>query len=361
MLMYKEIENRFKRESGAYKKIRESAMREVVRWEYYPERVWNLRPGDEVSMKPVAKRDADYAYGYDAAGRVVVIQYNIKIFGKKRPDEEFLRYSKNKIEVSDFRDGSLRGVETGTLKNGQVVRVSSVGSDSSSVEDYEWEGDRPTRMLRHWNNEKSAIEFINDKLKGWEARFRVKPDGTRRPLDLPKGVTVKSLAEKIRKHLVKGVHAMVSKARIKEPIYCVVLGYSGEGNAVFPPSIGIGLESERQKLLKKLGSEAKHVIWNPEEFFHHGKPHTEINDEDYQEACEWYSEAISDRSSDAAALKLINEIAAELAKLKWSHVARVTDDFIVFAVDLEGGDLEKNMKKTVAAPVLQKFKSGGLL
>ncbi len=150
----------------------------------------------------------------------------------------------------------------------------------------------------------------------------------------------------------------MSKSGITEPIYCVILAYSGEGNDVFPPSIGIGLESERQILLKKLGREAKHAIWNPEEFSHQGK---DIDDDDYEEACDWFSEAMNKRSSDAAALKLINEIAVDLAKLKWSRVAKVTDDFVVFAGELEGADLRKTLKKSGPPQALQRLKTAGML
>ena len=358
--MYQKIAKRFEQEATTYKKIRDSVMPKVVRWEYFLEPAWHWHPTYEVTHQPATKKEANYGYGYDRSGRVIVILSDMQL---PPPTEEFLRYSGNVIEVSDFCKGSRRGVETVTLKNGRVVQQASAGwGQGPSVEYLTWDGDRATRMVRHLSFMKNAVEFLyDDKSRNLEAKFHIKPDGTRRPVDLPKGVKAKVLEERIRKGLVKGAYAMVSKAGIKETIYCLVLAYSGEGNDVFPPSLGIGLESERQKWLKQHGKEARHIIWNPENFFHHGKPHTEVDDEDYDEACDWYSIAMQQRSSDAAALKLINEIAAGLAKLNWSRAARITDDFVVFAVDLEGGDLQKNMKKSVPAAVLQKLKAGGLL
>ena len=356
--MYEAIENRLKSESSAYESIRDSVMPKVARWKYYLEPAWHWYPHSPVSHKPTSKNHARCGYGYDKSNRVVVM---LSAMGSGPALEEYLRYAKDKIEVSEFYKGSLREVQTAFLKNGRIVKVEKAGKDGSCVETIEWKGKLATRTCAWWKGQKSAMEFLyNEETKGLEARFYVRPDGTRRPIDqpMPEGVTIKSLAEKIRKSLVKGVYDLVAKERIKEPIYCVVLTYSGEGNPVVPPTIAIGTERERKEWLKKYGKEAKEMIWNPEEFSHRAR---EIDDEDYAEACEWYSGAMMDRSSDAPMLRLINEVAAELAKLDWSRIAKTTKDFVVFAVDLEGEDLRKNMKKSVPATLLKKFKAGGLI
>ena len=355
--MYQAIEKRFKQEANAYNAIRDLVTPKVVRWEYFLAPAWHWRPDWELSHQPATKKNARYGYGYDRSNKVIVILSHMNAGSSV---EEFLRYSKDRIESSEFFKGALREVETGFLKNGQVVRIEQAGRNGSCIETVEWDGDRATRMQTQYSDEKFAREFVYDEeSKSFEVKFRVKPDGTRVPIDqpLPKGVTMKSLAAQIRKHLVKGVGEVVARSKIKEPIYCVVLVYSGEGNPVFPPTIAIGLESQRQKWLKKNGEEAKEMIWNPEEFTHRGK---EIDDEDYEQACEWYSDAMEERTSDAAAVKLINEIAADVGKLNWKRLAKMTDDFVVFAVDLEGADLQKNMKKSVPATVLKKLKAKGV-
>jgi len=357
-MMYEAIEARLKSESGAYHAIRESVMPKVARWEYFREPAWHWYPHSPVSDKPTSENHARFGYGYDKSNKVIVM---LSGMGSGPALEEYLRYSKDKIEVSEFYEGSLREVQTALLKNGKIVKVEKAGNDGSCVETIDWEGKLATRTCAWWKGRKAAFEFFyNPEKKRLEAKNYLNPDGTRRPLHqpLPEGVTIKSLAEKIRKSLVKGVYDLVAKERIKEPIYCVVLTYSGEGNPVFPPTIAIGIESERQEWLKKHGKQAKEMIWNPEEFSHQAR---EIDDEDYAEACEWYSEAMMDRSSDAPALKLINEVAAELGKLNWSRRAKTTKDFVVFAVDLEGQDLQKNMKKSVPPSLLKRLKASGLI
>ena len=356
--MYQAIEKRLKQEANAYEAIRDAVMPKVVRWEYFLEPAWHWRPDQSLSHQPATKKNARYGYGYDRSNQVIVM-LSYRTGGPSL--EEFLRYSNDRIESSEFFKGLIREVQTGFLKNGRVVRIEEAGRNGSCIETVEWEGGRATRMQTQYKDEKFAREFVYDaQSKSFEAKFVIKPDGTRRPIDqpLPEGVTMKSLAATIRKHLVKGVGEVVARSKIKEPIYCVVLVYSGEGNPVFPPTIAIGLESERQKWLKKHGEDAKEMIWNPEEFSHRGE---EIDDEDYEQACEWHSDAMEERTSDAAAVKLINEIAADVGKLNWKRLARVTGDFVVFAVDLEGTDLQKNMKKSVPPTVLKKLKANGLL
>ena len=67
------------------------------------------------------------------------------------------------------------------------------------------------------------------------------------------------------------------------------------------------------------------------------------------------------KGSDASARKLVNEVAAELARLDWSGKLKMADDFTVFAVDFECGDLLKNLKQSVPPGQLAKFRAQKLI
>jgi hypothetical protein len=54
----------------------------------------------------------------------------------------------------------------------------------------------------------------------------------------------------------------------------------------------------------------------------------------------------------APAVHLLIEVAIELNKIDWPPTIRLTEDFIVYAVDLEGGNLRKNVRAIVT---LQQF------
>ncbi len=357
--LLKQTQDRLKRETKNYKKIRDAVMPKVVRWKYYTDCAWTLLPEEPRPCKLTTKQKAEYGYGYDSSNRVIVVQSAFSI----GPLQEFIRYIDDRVETSEFFKDEMRDIQTVLLKNGKPGLVVNAYDNGYSFIEYEWNGDVPSRYWHRSKNDKVTTEFAYDpKSKAFDPKFRIKDDGTRRPVDLPKGVTTKTLAEKIRKGLVKGVYDLVARKKFKEPIYCIALVYSGEDNPVFPPSIAIGLESERQKMIKKYGKEAKASVWNPEDgFTHYGDAATQIEDEDYDEACDWYSEATMLRSSSAADIKFINEIALELSKLNWSKIAKTADDFVVYAIDLEGADLEKNFKKTVPAETRQRLKEKGLL
>ena len=137
--------------------------------------------------------------------------------------------------------------------------------------------------------------------------------------------------------------------------------YDGEGNGAFPPCLGLGLESERCRWIAEKGKEAKWFVWNPAEFTHYEKNHTQFEDKQLEELSELYNRIIEGKDNYAAPVKLLNEIAAALAAMDWSGKLKTTPDFVVYAVDFELGELAKNLKKSVPAPLLAKFKAEKLL
>jgi hypothetical protein len=243
-------------------------------------------------------------------------------------------------------------------------------------EEVKFEGDRDwyshTRYL--WSEDKVqgwqqlngegriTMEYIKDE-NGVTQHYRIKKDGSRILLGqpLPKGLTVKKLVETIRTRLLNAIPATVKAAKIKAPIYCVALGYYGDGNDALPPSLGIGLESERSEWLKTKGRDAKSMIWSPAEFQHFQTNRTQLDDPKLDEACEWLNGELQNRNSTVPAQRLLVEVAAELNKLAWSKIAKVTPDFVVFAVDFELGDLNKNLKKILPAKKLAGLKAAKLI
>jgi hypothetical protein len=170
-----------------------------------------------------------------------------------------------------------------------------------------------------------------------------------------------NLKATIRERLELLVPQVVANARINEPIYCVALGYDGEGNDVLPPLIAIGIESERQKWLGEHSSDAKHMIWNPADFFHFEKPHTQLEDEVLEEACDLLNTYLAERDSLSPAVKLLIEVAAQLNRATWPSTVKRTPDFVVYAVDFEGGSLKKNLRSCLTADQFKDLQTRKLL
>ena len=180
--------------------------------------------------------------------------------------------------------------------------------------------------------------------------FRVRRDGTLFQLGqpLPKDITPKKLKSTISERLSLVVPQLVAKANITEPIYCVALAYDGEGDDILPPQIGIGLESERARWSAEHGKIAKEWIWNPANFCHYEKPHTHLRDDALEEACDLLNSHLTERDSLAPAVRLLVEVAAQLNNTPWPDNVRKTADLVVYAVDLELGNLRKNMKACIS-------------
>jgi hypothetical protein len=193
--------------------------------------------------------------------------------------------------------------------------------------------------------------------------FRVKCDGTLFELGqpLPKGITPKKLKSTISARLMLLVPELVAKTNITEPIYCVALAYDGEGNDVLPPVIGIGLESERVHWSAEHGTAAKEWIWNPANFYHYEKPHTQLRDDTLEEACDLLNSHLTEQGGYIRAARVLVEVAAQLNKTCWPGNVQKTADFVVYSVDLELGDLRKNMKSCISSARFADFKNRKLI
>jgi hypothetical protein len=219
-----------------------------------------------------------------------------------------------------------------------------------------------TKLHQSLNNKGEIFFEITFGPHGEQSYFRVRRDGTRFQLyqPLPKGLTVKSLKETVRSRLVVLIPELVAAANIREPICCVALAYDEEGNDALPPAIGIGLDSERQHWTAEHGKKAKELVWNPAEFQHYEKPHTQISDEVLDEACDYLNSKWAEGDSAAPAAKLLIETAAELSRLDWPAAIQRTEDFVVYAVGLEGSGLRKSLKASLNQEKLALLKAKGL-
>jgi hypothetical protein len=74
-----------------------------------------------------------------------------------------------------------------------------------------------------------------------------------------------------------------------------------------------------------------------------------------------FNQELERKGSDAPARRLLNEVATKLGKADWSGKLNTTDDFVVYAVDFELGDLKKNLKFSVPVERLKKLKAAKML
>jgi hypothetical protein len=383
------LKQRYAAECNTYSELKALVEPQVVRWRYSNGLLWSHAhcQQDILTTEEADPEQAQNAYGYDADGRVVCVRqfttdrrYNVSSSGQletiltRRVDmEEFIQYAGGTMEISEFGTRKPPN-DTPTLL--RVYEVRTEGSRTAEEAEFHPPEDRfehTKYVLKSDGSETEQGFDENGKLvletennaDGSYQMYKIRQDGSRFLLGqpMPKGVTVKSLTEVVRRRLLEAIPKTVKAAGIKEPVYCVALAYDGEGNDVLGPYLGIGLESEREQWRRQHGEQAWLHIWNPAEFKHYEKPHTQLgkDDQELTEASEWLNNALEDRDSKTPAIKLLVEVAAELEKLNWSRLLKVTPDFVVYAVDFELRDLRKNLKKIVAPGKLSEFKAAKLL
>jgi hypothetical protein len=374
---------RFTAERKSFTTLRRQAEAKVVRWEYWDWPNWDWDPEHFLELEPerAKKGKANYAYGCDKQNNVVVIHH----FKIGNPDKihgmQFLRYAGNKIVGSNYgaeviRDqggkvvgtdfsvgGSLHNVYEATVLNGRIVRVESLRSGGYPSWDWKtiaWQGDKISTVQEGLLGRKAHRQKSYSPVGKLLEDLDLSKPVPRKPL--PKGVTMSSLLKEIRARLTDAVIKTVTKAKVKEPVYCLALSYDCEGNPLLLPELGIGLDSERRALLKRGRRDAKREIWDAENNFPlFANNRTALNDKALDRACSLFNRELEYKGSDEPARKLILQVASDLAKIDWKGKLHPTDDFIVYAVDTDGADLHKNLKLTVPPKQLAKLKAAKLL
>lgn len=377
--MEQELQNRFATEAKMLAEFRRRAKAEAKRWVFSMEEIWSYvdmrARGSDSSILP-GPEGALFACGYDAADRPIVLQSfeeaETEDGAASAPaeeicTEEFIAWSGDTrevttLDVTRFVRGELDMVCRSTFKDRLLVEDERVRHGVYQHARIEYQG-RRKRLEQFLSTDGRVVQEVAYGPHGEQTFFKVRRDGTRFELyqPLPKGVTVKSLKETVRSRLLALVPQLVAAAGIAEPIYCVALAYDGEGNDALPPAIGIGLDSERQRWKAEHGKKAGQWLWNPAEFQHYEKGHTQLEDEPLEEACDYLNGKTAESGSGAAAIKLLVEVAAELNRLAWPQAVHRTPDFVVYAVDFELAHLRKNLKRILLPEQLARLKQQRLL
>ena len=369
-----------KKAASEYESRKSAAESQVVRWEYWSGPAYDPKPYyfERALRSGVLKRGSQLAkptaracaYGFDAQGRVVVDRQ------AKSADEpafdEFFIYDKSGIESAAYRhDGkhALWYVTRQLHRNGRPTFTDELdaGARNSHSETYRYRDGRLSNIVvvSRIGNDEMTVKFD----------LVYEPDGTlraiRRHYDyLPEpfpiywnpasGETLDSLFKSMRQTLLDLIPKTVVKAKIKETAYCLALAYDVGGGEI-PPILGVGLEKERQHWLATQGKEAKAVTWNPAEFSRYEDGTLDLDAPNLEYKSEKFLQMVLMKEALHIPQKLLNTIAADLNKRSWKGVLSTTDDFIVYAIDLEGDDFKQNLKAGVPDKKLKLLKSRRLL
>lgn len=379
--MRQELEHRLKIAEKELSTLRDRFEATIHRWLYSTEEIWSYRDQRFFHTDDTVLPDAPGAFcacGFDLDDKPIYQKhFEIQTTFERTASggnamrripttkvwvEEFFEHFGDTLKVTRTMHGKVTGVYELRFKNRLLAEQIMIQDGFFHHTLYTYEG-RRTTLQQDLSDTGRLIFETKFGPNGEQSYYRIRRDGTRFQLyqPWPKGVTLKSVKDIIRRRLLALVPQVVADAGLKEPIYCVTLGYDGEGNDPLPPTIAIGSETEREQWLTRHGKEARDFVWNPAEFLHYEKPYTQLEDEELEEACDLLNSKLAEGDSISPAVKLLIEVAKELNSQLWPETIQRTSDFIVYAVDYELGDIRKNLKACVPPDRLAKLRARDLI
>ena len=386
-----DILREFQQLSRQYEAIKTKALAQVKTWRWATGNMLKMLPFESLRQGIKSERWLDKAprnksnhthHGLAQDGNVIVMQS----WGPDRGDcaEHFCLREAETLKHTIFNDWDgtgriqLLASTSVQLKNGQPDVARSFHSLQSLVrqERYIYEDGKlvgievsttrfpGTKNASHdaYREELTYDEFA--RLAGIVAVFPAGSNAYPKGRSVPvyrrpkKSETIESLGAIVEERLVELIPRVVAAARIRQPVYCLVLGYGAE--KPLPPALGLGLESERQAWLKQYGTKSGEVLWNPEEYTHAFLPSLELGGAELTKACDLLNLEIQRKKKYSAVQHLLNRVAARLMQRDWSKHLKPTSDFVVVASDIEGqNDLPANIKASAGQEVFKAFRSKG--
>lgn len=175
-----------------------------------------------------------------------------------------------------------------------------------------------------------------------------------------KGQTFKSIREAATQKMIESVIERLRNENIREKLCCVELSYQAVSHH-FPPSIVLGLESDRQSLLESGNSDACYYVFAPALM---GPPRwLEITDPDTLEICSQLEQEVQMGEKWETARVILRDVAAALTRHDWRGILDVTPDFVVFAIDweMEGDHLAAVLGASASEEQLHQWQEKGWL
>jgi hypothetical protein len=389
------LEERWRQVFSEYHSLKASCEAQVVRWEwaanqrYDPRPLYfqryHIRPGKVVQGKT---DDLVYAwqYGFDGHNQIVVTRLfgppipfvgtqTIETFSVKHGDViECVRYLKPNLPVEiihqHFKNGRITAFRSFSVSVGPMLRATNpqtiynLAMRTQGIafheETYNYRAGRVSRIEVTYRRAGRADPLHHEEMIQYDSSGRVLSiqghyaDGLTQTIyqRAQKEQTVAALAKLVNRRLVEFIPQVVAKAKIDAPVYCLVLHYLEHFSS---PTLMLGLETDRQALIREYGPEARYYLWMPV------APYIEIDDPAHQEENALFDQQIALTEQWGRGRAMLRGVAAELMRLRWDGILNVTPDFVVYAMDYECDDLLESMAASVPRERLIEFQLKGWL
>ncbi|GAA1557251.1 hypothetical protein GCM10009827_092750 [Dactylosporangium maewongense] len=343
-----DLASRFAQLAGEYGARKRAATALVERWDWYS---WPgldlrplhferdlLRPGRRLDTRPPADRDV-LRIGFDAEGRAVVTEEYSGFLRGRLYYETFVRHGSDVVEVAHFDTDGPIYLHEYRFVGGLMRSADTVARRGSGRESYTYTHGRISRVeIEHDGRPRSTLMAEHDDdglvrlvevMGHWSEVCYERP---------PAGFDLDVACRAIEDALVAFIPDAVARLTVNGPAACVALSY--HQSRALSVEVHACTADERAAL----AAIDPHAAWSPADF----ETGTDL---DLAEAgpvrLVWQELALLDAADPGAGSeigrRLLCSAAARLNLRDWSATLPVTDDFVVYAVDLELVDLERNL------------------
>jgi hypothetical protein len=317
-----------------------------------------LKPGCRLDARPPIDRDV-LRIGFDAENRAVVTEEYSGFLHGRLYYETFVRYDGDVVEAAHFDtdepiylheyrfvDGLMRSADMIARRGSGPEAYAYTDGRISSVKT-EHDG-RPRSTLTAEHDDHGLVRVVEVMGRRSEVRYE-------RP---PAGFDLDTACRTIEDALLTLIPDAVARSAVDGPAACVALGYFRPNELSF--EVYAATPGERAAL----AAIDTHAAWAPEDFA--TSTHVDLDGAGSVRLVRQELALLDADDPDTAAgseigRRLMCAVAARLNLRDWSDVLQVTDDFVVYPVDLELVDLERNLADCLSPDRLARLRGGGLL
>lgn len=359
---------RFAKLASEYDSRRGAATALVGRWDWYTWPGLDLRPleferdllkaGRRLDARPPVDRDV-LRIGFDAEGRAVVVEKYSGFLHGRLYYETFVGHDGDVVEAAHFdTDGPIYLHEYhfvgGLMRSADMVARHGARRESYAYTDgrisrveIEHEGQSPS-VLTAEHDDRGLVRVVEVMGRRSEVRYE-------RP---PAGFDLEAACRTIEGAFLTLIPDAVARLGVDGPAACVALSY--DRSATLSIEVHAATEDERTAL----ATIDAQTAWSPADF--EARAEVDLDAAASLRLVRQELALLDAGDLDAAAgsevgRRLLCAVAARLNLRDWSDILPVADDFVVYPVDCELVDLERNLTDCVPPDRLARLRERGLL
>ncbi len=380
----KRLKQLFDAAGARYAELREAAEGAIVRREwgdfdrhsiepYYFER--NRFGRGRLIDAPIGDTKGLVEHGFDAAGRLLCVRSYSELprrqilpgGNKERPAKEvYYVYRPGEVEgiLYDHSPGkAVINVAIFSYDEGRLVRlVRRFKTGKLRVEALEWQGARLASTHTKQGDEGYTQEFLYDDVGELQRIEWIDPLGNRSQIFRRVLSSPEDLFARTEELLLGSVRQCLASVSSDSPAAAVALWLDMEAfEHVLPPQLAILTEDQRTELLADHGNDAGTYLYNPVEWEEFEAEELELEGEELARVASDANQLIWQRSLHEDARDVVDRVCKALNTAELAELLSVTDDCVIFPVDITSGDGEEGVRRVATPEQLTALKRQGLI